>query len=337
MSIELEIEQIKSGSIQPALDADGISSPFKQTEGEIIFSDEFLERIPPQTPYQSQIMEYHGFIPREQMKGITTMFAQGPKEEVFNMITATSRWIKYLSKFAGTHRALDLMYLGPNPEKYGHDDYLKGRFWLENVENCIAIRNRFRLVRSAVIESLQEQLSEPDREVRILSIASGSSRAVLEAMRKFKELGLLDRIHARMVDISAAALHDSARIAKSFGLEANVELRQSDFRQVDEYAEGYQANVIEIVGLLDYFGETRVVDILSKVREHSAEGGSIIFSNVMPNHESDFIDKSVSWPPMKYRTEEDLSRIIRNSGFSSEDTIFTIEPMSIHCLVNTRE
>lgn len=352
-------------------------SPFISTDPKLIFNPEFLAVMaanPGIIPHQRSEMETHGFIPRKVMRAITTTLVAEPHQVVTRKVTENSFATWFLEQFNASHRAIDLMNLGE--EKYAvevlgearyrklksrsiaetrniepeavtegmiKEDTLAGIFWLGNTENIIAIRNRIRLVHTALDIVLKEQLEVMGINPSVLEIASGSARPLLQKIAEYSRQGYRDRISALLVDNSRSALKDSLKIAEALRVRVNIDTREKDFHLFKEYTKGFCYTLSEIVGLLDYLPEDEKVTLLAAVGGNLVEGGAVIFSNVThdPDEErhpeSTFREKAVNWPWMVEHTMEEMERIVQRSGFSVQASTFFTEPQGCHILVIARK
>src|SRR3989344_5844591 len=187
---------------------------------------------------------------------------------------------------ATNHQALEVLYskgdlfsikkIGSNFFKY---------IWF-NLNNSKAVRNRLKFVKRELKNHL-EKISKFDREISVLSIASGSSRAIIETVR------------------------------------VGHYLKSSPKDRFD---------VIEIVGLLDYFIDDKVVETFRGINELLQDGGIMIASNVNHNSEEKFITKVIDWP-MIYRTSEELAELANKAGFDYNKMKVFYEPLKVHGMV----
>lgn len=158
------------------------------------------------------------------------------------------RWsgnLAYITANEATHRALDRVYHGPLVESSA----LKtewAHLHLTNLHNAMAARNRLRIVAHEYRMALQQIAHRnPDQPITVLSIAAGSSRALLETTAHL-DPSLRCRLRIRLVDISKCALQDGAALAASFGIDAQVELRRAHFLQVERYLTGISPDLVVV-------------------------------------------------------------------------------------------
>ena len=258
--------------------------------------------------------------------------------------TRESSWVMNLiGHNAGNHRALEIMTQGEVAYRAvyrqgkpvtNRNDFLAGKFYLDGcAANVGGIRNRTRMVTNNVRDVAELQLKDSNQDVRILSVASGSARAVLNAMIDLSNQGFRDRVFARLVDISPRALQDSLKLAERLGLKDRVECKRYDFSQVGEYAEDFNPTISEGAGIFDYFPDDEVTTVLFSLRKYMVNNGVVIFSSVMPHYETLFATLSVGWPFMYERTENNMRQITDSAGFPEHKSVCHVDLFGRHCLV----
>jgi len=232
-----------------------------------------------------------------------------------------------------THKALEILYRkgaskGTNKtlkEKIFH------KIWF-NTNNSKGVRNRLRIVRNE-IRKAAKALIEKGEAVNILSIASGSARAVLEAVKDL-DVSNSQKISITFLDKSSEALEYSRELAEKLKLPKNF-----DINWVNDTASGFpkyfdekKPNIVEMVGLLDYFKDEKVENIFKIIRENIASGGVFITANISYNSEMKFITNLIGWP-MEYRTAEDMLDLALSAGFNKDKITAYYEPLKVHSVI----
>lgn len=256
-----------------------------------------------------------------------------PETEARELFRLSSN-LTYISENAATHKALERMYLGPG--NIAAEETAGARLWAEvnigNIHNSMAVRNRLRMVESEFSSFLQERLgSDGDKQINVLSVAAGSSRAIMEVLSRVNGRGG-ERVRLRMVDLSRNALEDGRRLVEELAIDESVDFIRAHFLMFDRYLEeGYRPDFVEIVGLLDYLQQEDILKLLTTLRTHMAEGGRVLYSNITPNDEQEFTHKVVGWPAMRYRTANELMELATEAGFSNATLVR--EPLNIYNLL----
>lgn len=233
---------------------------------------------------------------------------------------------KYITDNEATHRALERIYSGPLPESTP-EGYAISRFFLENLNNARGTRNRFRIVKSKAGEAIERKLIQPDAHMNILSIAAGSSRAILEKVSSLDN-ERKKRISIRLVDISDKAIEDGKQLAGDLGILDQVDFKKTNFLRLDQYLEeGYNPDFIEAVGLFDYLPNKVINKVLIKAYQRLYNGGTLTYSNVSPNDEQDLLGRMIQWREMYYRNANELIDLAQKAGLAEENIQLIQEPL----------
>lgn len=248
-----------------------------------------------------------------------------------HMMKATSHDAATVVERGGSTHALEAMYT-----RYHHRPFARGFisglsdfFWHHAISQPKALRNRLAIVEQLVTEKLRNNNQEKTY-MRILNVAGGSSRAIIQTLAVLKKEKLLPSVQIFTVDYDERAIALGKRIASEFGVGSHFIWIHGKAQEIPILLKDESFDLIEIVGLLDYFSDEKVLGLLLQLHSHLIQDGEIIVANVMPNDEMSFIQKT-GWPKMYYRTADEFNRLIRESGFLIRDTI--IEPLKIHAVV----
>lgn len=234
---------------------------------------------------------------------------------------------------ATTHRALEVLYNhGRNNKSKGFIQKISHTIWFGILNNSIAIRNRLKLTKkeiAAAIYDLDQNGIYPS--INILSIASGSARAIIEVLRKFNSPQ--KPITAKFLDKNPAAIKYSQELAGDLTQKYNLSwITDTAGNFYKHYRDGKNPDIIEMVGLLDYFDETKSITMLAFIYEYLNEGGFLITANIIHNREQRFISKVVGWP-MVYRSPENLIDSALAAGFKPQNIKVVCEPLKIHAVL----
>lgn len=239
-------------------------------------------------------------------------------------------------KHATTHKALEVLY--------GYSDSSRAKakpiqhffrsIWL-STNNSKAVRNRLKLVKKEIMEEI-ESLSGNNKEIKILSIASGSARAVLESIDQIP-FNRDIRLSATFVDKNRDAILYSQKLADIHKYRALFEwVEDTASNYFRKHSNGKTFNIVEIVGLIDYFNDEKAKSIFSQIYNVLDSDGILITANISDNSERPFVTKAVGWN-MVYRSAEELVSVLEASGFSRERMKVFYEPQKIHCVVVARK
>ncbi len=233
---------------------------------------------------------------------------------------------------ATTHKALEVLY--HKGAKHGVKkiyEKIAHLVWF-NTNNSKAVRNRLKIVINEMRKALLV-LKETHEEINIVSIAAGSSRAILQSLEDNK---ILDKkIHVTFVDKNPLALEYSKELLKDFSISNTSNY---SFEWINNTVNGFldttdrKYSIVEMVGLMDYFDDDRARAIFEKINSILQKDGHFITANINYNSEKPFVTKAIGWP-MVYRSAEHLARLVGEAGFPHASMDIYYEPLQIHSII----
>lgn len=232
---------------------------------------------------------------------------------------------------ATTHKALEILYGHSKAKLSGSitQRFFK-KVWL-STNNSKAVRNRLKLVKRELNLQIRNLLNKSRPTIRIVSVASGSSRAIIETVEKI-DFGKNCDLMVTFVDKNQeAVLYSKNLAAKSKYLEKfkwSHDSAGNFFRSQDL---SHKFNIVEMVGLIDYFSDEKATKIFTQIYNSLEVGGALITANIADNSERPFVSKAVGWK-MIYRTDKELAALLCRSGFSENSLRLFYEPLKIHVL-----
>jgi hypothetical protein len=239
---------------------------------------------------------------------------------------------KQVIEHATTHKAIEVLY------NFGFPQYSKGFFekvmhglWF-NFSNSKAVRNRLKLVKKILRNEIL-RIAQHKGIINFLSIASGSARAIIEVI---DDLEIKARMNISFLDKSIQA-NEYSRYLVEISHEELV--KNHEFRWINDTASNFikyyptqEIDIVEIVGLFDYFSDDKIVSILKLVYEKLSSGGVLITANINYNLEQKFIKKVIGWD-MIYRSADQIAQLVLQAGFSQDKISVIQEPLKIHTVV----
>jgi SAM-dependent methyltransferase len=231
---------------------------------------------------------------------------------------------------ATNHDALEILYCKGNisKKKPGVMTKLFQYVWF-NLDNSKAVRNRLKIVMKEMHKHL-ESIASRDKEINIVSLASGSSRAVVEVVQKSNYLRDT-KLSITFLDKNPKAIEYSKSLCKdihSFELKW-INDTVGNFLRSEMHG---KYDIVEIVGLFDYFTDEKIEEALRGIYNILQEGGIVITANINHNKEEKFITNVISWP-MVYRSAEELASLALKAGFRADFMKVFYEPLKVHSLV----
>ncbi|HEY4493442.1 MAG TPA: class I SAM-dependent methyltransferase family protein [Candidatus Paceibacterota bacterium] len=229
-----------------------------------------------------------------------------------------------------SHEALETLYsCGHSHPSSNLLNKLFRSIWF-NVDNSKAVRNRLKLVKKELKVAFSS-IIDREEKIELLSIASGSARSVVEAI---SEAGLTaEKIRASFLDKNPNALDYSKRLVSKCGL------KNFHFRWFNDVASNFpvyfanaKPNLVEMVGLLDYFSFDKTLSLLKVIYNNLPKGGILITANISDNRERKFVTNIVGWH-MIYKNADELRSLAISAGFNPDKIRVIYEPLRIHCVL----
>ena len=255
------------------------------------------------------------------------------------IIKKTNREADKLIKTATSYHAIEILY-NYNPHRIKNPIQRFFYYIWFNLNNPKAVRNRLKLVTHEVRNALL-QFNRNNNDIHILSIASGSARAIVDALlatEKVDHLKLTDNnVHITFLDKNSRACEYSKNLIQKQEWE-----KKYNFRWINDTASSFplhfknngwkMPDIVEMVGLLDYFPNEQFVKIISLIYEHLQINGILITANIEDNRERRFITNVIGWK-MVYRNSKEFVELMIRAGFKKENIKIVYEPLKIHFVV----
>lgn len=278
-------------------------------------------------------LEYHNVLEKIARVATVPLLNALPERTIKSFMRKSSKDASAVVAKGGTTHALEAMY-----NRYHRSLFSRGVaqgvsdiLWHHIVSQPKALRNRLKIVKHVLYSKTVDLFKNQNRrEISILSIAGGSSRSLAYMIQDIKEEGIHGLVHVVTVDKDIAALEVGKKVALELDLQENFEWVHGNASEIKDKFPNQKFDLVEIVGLLDYFDFDRAVRLLGMSRDLLNDGGFIVIANVMHNSEEPFVHKT-GWPSMYYRKPEEVREILESSNFKVPSDIM-IEPMKVHCI-----
>lgn len=197
------------------------------------------------------------------------------------------------------------------------------RYWEEKMENRQAVTNRLKIAVNLLEDAFKKFINEP--EIRLVSIASGSAQAVIEAMQRCSHL----RIKVILIDIDETAIEKAQQEVKEAGLEDYFDFVLGTASKLEQVCQEFSPHIIEMVGFLDYRPDKKAIQLIEIIRKCLSPNGFFLTCNIRKNREKIFLNWVLLWP-MIYRSEKEFAKLLVNGGFQPEKINLFYEPFRIH-------
>lgn len=239
------------------------------------------------------------------------------------LINKKSRSAGKVKENAASYKALEIIYNHDWRKFNTFAEKLFNLIWF-SLANIKGVRNRLKIVKKVLLSAINENNNSP---INILSVGCGSARGVLEIISFCRSKNPDRNFQIVLIDVSEKALNYAKNLAREYELD-DITLIQGNINHIKIPSETF--DIIEMVGLLDYFQRSEAVEALAKLRAGLKNGGVLITANICPNPEQRFATEVVNWP-MIYREPEELASIVSESAKFSKISIL-VEPLKVHAV-----
>lgn len=193
-----------------------------------------------------------------------------------------------------------------------------------------AVSNRRGLLAGLIAETLARS---PDRPVHITSLACGPGREIFDVFDGSLGDEARRRLFVTALDIDAEALASLQRRVEEAGLSSNIELVRANLVHIStgrQTIDQPPQDLIYSIGLIDYFADRFVVQLMDWIHGQLRPGGRAVLGNFAPeNPARAFMDYVLDWR-LIHRSPSDMDRLYRQSRFGRETTRVLFENEKIN-------
>ncbi len=183
--------------------------------------------------------------------------------------------------------------------------------------NCRSVRSRGKFTREAVhflLESISKsEKSNSNGMVTAVSIGAGSGSQMLQGVANNKLNG--NGVRLILVDNDGRALERGRVNARNLGVEDLIETRELSIGYFLKTAEKCSVDLVEVVGLTDYFNDSKFSRYLEGIYNVLKDDGVFIGANISSKEEWDYAHNVACWPNMYYRSQESIIESLEGVGF----------------------
>lgn len=239
----------------------------------------------------------------------------------------------------GSARALEVMYGRYRRSLFSRGFFqgLADYFWHHCVSQPKGVRNRLKIVETNLEKEIINILNnKKEKNIKILTIGGGSARGIVEVLDKYsQQLNGWD-ISVINVDKSLKAIELGKELAREAGLYKKFKWINDLAQNIKFLLNNSSADIIEMVGLLDYFRDEKAKEVFIQINNILKKDGLFMVGNIVMNKEKPFISR-LGWPRMYYRSASGLSKILVSSGFSDKKGKIILEPLKNHIVAIIRK
>ena len=207
-----------------------------------------------------------------------------------------------------------------------------GLFWFSQPE-AQAVRNRVLEVMDATYHHLHSLWFNGVRDLKIVSLASGSAQATLDAVALFIEHVPEARpyIHLTLVDLNEFSLELAKKVADNNHIADLVEVRHESISDFTDRPENQgQFVVVEMAGFLDYRPDRKFVEACSGAASLLAPYGLIILAQIGPSHWALVTRWITGWPRLIRRDATEFRRLLEVSDLVKTQIQINSDPWRIY-------
>lgn len=246
-------------------------------------------------------------------------------------IKKTHKAADQIIETATSYNALEVLY--GHGKMYKSKNVIQAFFrwvWLTR-NNAKAVRNRLMIVENELRKAVNGLIKRSEN-INLLSIASGSARAIVESFAQVNVSESVD-VSISFLDKNGKALEYSKRLVVSLPNKFFTRWIEDTASSFPKYFhDENKPNIIEMVGLLDYFDNEKVQNIFKIIYDNMQTGGTFITANIVDNSERKFVTNVVGWK-MIYREPEVIFELAKKAGFKEENIKIFFEPLKIHFVI----
>lgn len=174
--------------------------------------------------------------------------------------------------------------------------------------NCRSVRARGIFTR----ESIKLLLEGMDNSSTVVSLGSGSASQMLQGVADNQ---VNSKVSLILVDNDFCALETGRKNARRLGIEDLIDFQETTVGKFLKEAEAASIDLIEMVGLADYFSEDKFQLYLREIYRGLIEGGLFLGANISSKEEASYAHGVACWPKMYYRSKKELSVSLEAAGF----------------------
>jgi len=223
--------------------------------------------------------------------------------------------------YAGDFEMIDYIYL----KKINKDErFKKWDKYLHSQEACKAVLNR----KAYFIELVKGKLSAGQAPLRILNIASGPCRDLLEMYEQISP----EKVKITCVDIDGNAILYAKNLLGRFA--SSVDFIQDNIFKFDTTD---KFDLVWSAGLFDYFNDTDFIKLLSKVYSWCAPSGEMVVGNFsISNPSRSYMEHATGWY-LFHRTKNKLKELALKAGLRSEQLHIKSEELGVNLFLHAKQ
>jgi len=188
----------------------------------------------------------------------------------------------------------------------------------------MALRNRFRLATRIIREIIDSSCPT----VHVLCLGAGPGQIILHAMASASVFS-----KATLVDRNTEPFAFGRESAAKQGLAERVRFIEGDVRDKSDVSRilDHAPDMVKMIGICEYLTDGQIVETAGAVAAVMPSGAPIVFNNITRRHGSDRFLSRVLGLQLTYRSEEELTALMRRAGFGGFEV--HAEPLGVYNVI----
>jgi SAM-dependent methyltransferase len=222
--------------------------------------------------------------------------------------------------YAGDYEIIDLIY---QKKLISEKKFQKWDKYLHSLHATRAVRNR----KDYFIQLVKSHVEKAEAPIRILDIASGPCRDVLELFQQVNP----NKVRLHCVDLDRDAIQYAQNLLGDFSNA--VQFTRANIFKFDTTE---QFDLIWSAGLFDYFNDDDFVKVLTKIHSWCAPGGEVVVGNFsVENPTRAYMEKAYDWF-LYHRTYWDLALLASKVTGDTDLIDVRSEPLGVNLFVHMK-
>ncbi|MDP7022373.1 MAG: class I SAM-dependent methyltransferase family protein [Candidatus Krumholzibacteria bacterium] len=273
----------------------------------------------------------------EMIAGRNSPLSENTRKEIVEL--ARTRYLPYIMKtglakralekplgYAGDYLTIELFYRN-EPAGEGIVGNTLDRCFLD-LPACNAVRNRRRLLSRQIERSLE--LTTPGSTTRVTSLACGPAREVFDFFEKTPEKHSLE---FTLLDMDPRALRFAKHEAAKRNLQDSIRTVRGNLLRLSlgkETLEIAAQHLVYSIGLIDYFEDEMVVELLNWIHGILKPGGRVILGNFHPDNPTRaMMEEILDWK-LVHRDQRKMDQLFMASRFQAPCSVIHFEEEGIN-------
>jgi hypothetical protein len=191
----------------------------------------------------------------------------------------------------------------------------------------MACRNRRKIVTRKLAELIARYAADGD--VTILGVGAGPGRHVQSAL--VESAVAPSRVTAYLIDRDDSAFGYGRHLALSFGIARSVHFLRGDACRVREALPDVSAQIVKLVGLVEYLSDAELVELLRALRDVMSPGASLLTHGLIDPYGSGRFLARVFNLRHRRRTGAHMATLLESVGLRPVDC--AVEPAGVYPII----